>query len=97
MFGIYLQMYNLHLKLREKTKVSGGEMFLVPFRRGPTAFEGAQLGREKNKSLTERAREVSCSCQHSPLSFRAFVPHVRTAGGAPSSRISRRSLEAKGI
>lgn len=45
MFGIYPQMYSLHLKFREKSKVSGVEMFLVPFRRGPTASEGARLGR----------------------------------------------------
>lgn len=76
MFGIYLQMYNLHLKIRVKTKVSGVEMILIPFRRRLMAFDGVQLGHGRKKSLTEIQREASCSCQCSLLSF-------YTAGGVP--------------
>lgn len=58
-------------------------MFPVPFSQRIVGLWGGSTRTWEDKSLTEKAREAPCSCQHWPLSSWVFVHRVRTAGGSP--------------
>lgn len=78
--GVYLPMYNLYLKIRVKTKVSGVVMSLIPFRRGLT---GAQLwhGRTNPCQIRKSERGALLGTALSPLLLGVCLIH--TAGGVP--------------
>lgn len=85
MFGIYPPMYNSHLKIRVRTKVSGVEMFLVPIHRGLTASGRAQLGHGRKKKISGRLERgvVLLSALSFLLLHVFFPPLIHTAGGVP--------------
>lgn len=98
MFGIYLQMYNLHLKFRVKTSVSDVEMFHIRSCRVLTAFEGLDSDMEEQIPEGKSERGVLLLSALSPLLVGVCSSNPRCRSCPPSPLLYQQAFtRGKGI